>query len=236
MKEYFDNDQLNMLPKPIMKTSLLTQMKNNRELPLYGFKQSMNIIQPTITHTNNGDGNKSKTLEDLLAFKNRIDYCYASNSLAVINGRIRFDHEKLYAQLRKLSARMSQYQYRFVIIYWVSYLEDFEKATEEHLTHIDKQRGVVNQEIRDFMDPERYELEKKTVFEISAASSIFFEKLGKHPETKKIFKILGFQAVRAEPPNDPSFVRLYRCDKTKDNLRRVKRISDLLNKIASMDV
>ena len=32
MQEYFNNDQLNMLPKPIMKTSLLTQMKNNREL------------------------------------------------------------------------------------------------------------------------------------------------------------------------------------------------------------
>lgn len=44
MQEYFNNDQLNMLPKPIMKTSLLTQMKNNRELPLYGFKQSMNIV------------------------------------------------------------------------------------------------------------------------------------------------------------------------------------------------
>ena len=124
-----------MLPKPIMKTSLMIQLKNNRELPLYGFKQSMNIVQPTINHRSVGDGNKAKTLEDLLAFKNRIDSCYASNNLAVINGRIRFDHEKLYVQLRKLSARMSQYQYRFVIIYWVSYLEDFERCTEEHLAH-----------------------------------------------------------------------------------------------------
>ena len=45
MQQYFENDQLNMLPKPIMKTNLLTQMKNNRELPLYGFKQSMNLMQ-----------------------------------------------------------------------------------------------------------------------------------------------------------------------------------------------
>ena len=109
MQEDFNNDQLIMLPKPIMKTSLLTQMKNNRELPLYGFKQSMNIVQPTISHKTVGDGNKAKSLDDLLAFKSRLEQCYDSNSLAVINGRIRFDHEKLYVQLRKLSARMSQY-------------------------------------------------------------------------------------------------------------------------------
>ena len=106
MQEYFNNDQLNMLPKPIMKTSLLTQMKNNRELPLYGFKQSMNIVQPTINHKATGDG-KQKSLDDLLAFKSRMDSCYANNHLAVINGRIRFDYKDLYVQLRKLSSRMS---------------------------------------------------------------------------------------------------------------------------------
>ena len=95
-----------MLPKPIMKTSLLTQMKNNRELPLYGFKQSMNIVQPTINHKATGDG-KQKSLDDLLAFKSRMDSCYANNHLAVINGRIRFDYKDLYVQLRKLSSRMS---------------------------------------------------------------------------------------------------------------------------------
>ena len=92
-----------------------------------------------------------KSIDDLLAFKNRIEQCYASNSLAVINGRIRFDHEKLYVQLRKLSSRMSQYQYRFVIIYWVSYLEEFEKSTEEHLAHTEK--GSTS-DIRDFMSRE----------------------------------------------------------------------------------
>ena len=67
MQEYFDNDQLNMLPKPIMQTSLLTNMKNNRELPLFGFKQSMNIVQQNITHGKViGDGNKHKSLDDLL--------------------------------------------------------------------------------------------------------------------------------------------------------------------------
>lgn len=150
MQEYFNNDQLNMLPKPIMKTSLLTQMKKNRELPLYGFKQSMNIVQPTISHKTVGDGNKAKSLDDLLAFKNRIDQCYANNTLAVINGRIRFDYKDLYVQLRKLSSRMSQYQYRFVIIYWVSYLEEFEKSTEEHLLHtIHVTKGQVS-DISDF--------------------------------------------------------------------------------------
>ena len=85
-----------MLPKPIMKTSLLMQMKNNRELPQYGFKQSMNIVQPTISHKTVGDGNKAKSLDDLLAFKNRLEQCYDSNSMDVINGKIRFEHEKLH--------------------------------------------------------------------------------------------------------------------------------------------
>lgn len=38
MQEYFDKDQLNLLPKPIMNTHLLRHMKSNRELPIYGFK------------------------------------------------------------------------------------------------------------------------------------------------------------------------------------------------------
>ena len=66
-----------------------------------------------------------------------------------------------------------------------------------------------------------------------ATSSIFYEKLGKHPETREIFQLLGFESV---PPNDPQFVKLYKCNKTKEQLMNVKKISDLLKKIASMNV
>ena len=79
MQEYFDNDQLNLLPKTIIQTPLLTQMKNNRELPMYGFKQSMNMIQQQIQHKIIGDGNKNKSLQDVLAFRTRIDQTYEGN-------------------------------------------------------------------------------------------------------------------------------------------------------------
>ena len=62
MQDYFDQDQLNLLPKTIIQTPLLSQMKNNRELPIYGFKQSMNMIQQQISHKHVGDGNKLKSL------------------------------------------------------------------------------------------------------------------------------------------------------------------------------
>ena len=73
MQEYLNNDQLNLLPKPIMNTNLLRQMKNNRELPIYGFKQSVNIVQQTAALKRIGDSSKSKTLEDVLEFKARLE-------------------------------------------------------------------------------------------------------------------------------------------------------------------
>lgn len=97
MQEYFDKDQLNMLPKPIMQTSLLVNMKNNRELPMYGFKQSMNIVQRSVSSSKHpGDGNKNKTTEDLDNFVNDLEQLYANNNMAVVNSRIRFEHKDLY--------------------------------------------------------------------------------------------------------------------------------------------
>jgi len=93
-----------------MQTSLLTSMKNNRELPLYGFKQSMNILQHNISHGKQiGDGIKNKNLDDMLGFKNRLEQNYANNSLAVVNSRIRFNYKDLYVQMKKLSSKMSEY-------------------------------------------------------------------------------------------------------------------------------
>ena len=89
--------------------------------------------QQTIAHKLAGDGNTNKSLDDVLAFKQRIEATYAANTLAVINGRIRFEHEDLYIELKKLSGRMSAYAYRFVVIYWVSYLDEFEQACMEFL-------------------------------------------------------------------------------------------------------
>ena len=45
--------------------------------------------------------------------------------------------------------------------------------------------------------------------------------------------ILGFEAV---PPDDPTFVRTYRIRKDRDKLQKVRKISNLLKKIANMDL
>lgn len=71
------------------------------------------------------------------------------------------------------------------------------------------------------------------MFEVPATSSIFFEKLGKHPETRAMFKLLEFVS---DPLDDPSFIKVYKCEKTKEKLNKIKKINDLLKKIASMDV
>ena len=80
-----------------------------------------------------GDAGKTKTLQDVLNFKARLEQNYAASNLDIINARIRFQHIELYMQLRKLSARMSSYQYRFLIIYWVTYLEEYEQACQEYI-------------------------------------------------------------------------------------------------------
>lgn len=70
-------------------------------------------------------------------------------------------------------------------------------------------------------------------YEVPATSTIFFEKLGKHPETHKIFAILGFETV---PPAASGFVKAYRCKKNRDRKEFVGKIVELLKKIANMDV
>ena len=62
---------------------------------------------------------------------------------------------------------------------------------------------------------------------------MFLEKLGKHPETREIFQILGFEAL---PPNDVHFVRTYRIKKDRKRLRKVKLMYEQLAKIADIDV
>mmetsp|Transcript_17179 Transcript_17179/g.23171 ORF Transcript_17179/g.23171 Transcript_17179/m.23171 type:complete len:94 (-) Transcript_17179:276-557(-) len=91
-----------------------------------------------------------KSLQDVMAFKTRIDQIFEGNQLAVISGRIRVEQADLYVQLRKVSARMSQYHYRFHIIYWVTYLEAYEDSCNQFFNH--KMNSVTN--IADLYNPE----------------------------------------------------------------------------------
>ena len=146
----------------------------------------------------------------------------------MVQGRIRVEQADLYVQIRKISARMSQYHYRFHIIYWVTYLEEYEEACNQYFNM--KMANVGS--MTDVYNPDFYEVFKEH-YEITATSSIFHEKLGKHPETRQIFLILGFEAL---PPDDPTYVRTYRIKKDRERLQKVRKISNLLKKIANMDL
>ena len=74
---------------------------------------------------------------------------------------------------------MSQYHYRMLIIYWVTYLEEYEISCNEYFAQ--KLNKVTN--IPDLYNPEFYEV-YRDYFEINATSAIFSEKLGKHAETR----------------------------------------------------
>ena len=109
---------------------------------------------------------------------------------------------------------MGHYQYRFVVIYWVTYLEEFEQSCSEYL----RQRLNKVADFSELYKPESYNLYCK-YFEIPATSAIFHDKLGKHPETKTIFEVLGFERV---PPGDDDFVKCYRIRKDKENRAKVQ--------------
>ena len=102
---------------------------------------------------------------------------------------------------------MSVYQYRFLIIYWCSYLEEFEKACFDFL----QQRFNDNAHtINELYTGKNYEI-FKDYYDVVATSSIFAEKLGKHPETRTIFQLLDFEPHPAKSQN----VQFYRCKKNK---------------------
>ena len=84
----------------------------------------------------------------------------------------------------------------------------------------------------DPFNPEFYEA-SRDYYEIPSTSTVFHEKLGKHPETRQIFLILGFEA---QPPNDPNYVRAYRIKKSRKHVHKVRKIKELLEKIANMDL
>ena len=109
IQSYFDKDQLNLLPKPIIETKLLNQIKNNRELPLFGYKQSMNMLSGQINYKTVGDGKTTKTLKDIWAFRDIMNQTYVSNTMEVVNNQIRLSHNDFYSQLRKLSSKLSKY-------------------------------------------------------------------------------------------------------------------------------
>lgn len=122
---------------------------------------------------------------------------------------------------------MSEYQYRFVIIYWVSYLDEFISSCEKFL----QQKPADMANINDLYTGTNYEMFKDH-FDVVATSSIFADKLGKHNETHSMFQILGFEPILHSQVS----VKSYRAKKSRQQLERIGKVTELLRKIANMEV
>ena len=68
-----------------------------------------------------------KTLEMMHAFVGSCNKAMFHDQIAIATSRIRFNQPELYLQLKKLSSKMSFYQFKMTVIYWTSYLDDFEQ-------------------------------------------------------------------------------------------------------------
>ena len=138
--------------------------------------------------------------------------------------RIRFDHPELYLQLRKLASKMSFYQFKMTVIYWSCYLDNFEEQCNDYLENEHRQL-----QIAELFQPHQYE-SMNPDFELEITTSIFYQKLGKYPETDKIFKILEFEP---DPKLNP---RLYRIQKTQENLNKIKKTNQLFKSILQVNI
>lgn len=118
------------------------------------------------------------------------------DQIAKTTSRIRFSYPDLYLQLKKLSSKMSFYQFKMTVIYWTSYLDEFEQSCLEFMETQTKQELNISE----LFKPQHYQ-SMCVVFQIPITSEIFFQKLGKYPETPKIFENLKFKPFpTAETP------------------------------------
>ena len=68
-----------------------------------------------------------KTQYEVNAFVKNCSQAMFHDHIAMTTSRIRFSYPELYLQLKKLSSKMSFYQFKMTVIYWTSYLDEFEQ-------------------------------------------------------------------------------------------------------------
>ena len=110
------------------------------------------------------------------------------------------------------------------VIYWSCYLDNFEDQCNDYLENEHRQL-----QIAELFQPHQYE-SMNPDFELEITTSIFYQKLGKYPETDKIFKILEFEP---DPKLNP---RLYRIQKNQENLNKIKKTNTLFKSILQVNI
>ena len=95
------------------------------------------------------------------------------DQIARVTSRIRFSYPELYLQLKKLSSKMSFYQFKMTVIYWTTYLDEFEQQCNEYLETETRELTI-----SELFKPQHYQ-SMCLEFEIPITSAIFYQKLGK---------------------------------------------------------
>ncbi|CDW90230.1 UNKNOWN [Stylonychia lemnae] len=109
LKEYIDQDKLNMLPDFFKKNQMVKQIKDQRRAARFDF--------PSLQ--------KSGLPEEQSKFVNKLDQVMADNPLNRVIALIRFQNFELFKILIELINKMDIYRLKFVIAYVTTYLDEF---------------------------------------------------------------------------------------------------------------
>ena len=113
--------------------------------------------------------------------------------------------------------KVSQFQFKFIIIYFISYFQDFIQETQAYINNMN---GFTQQEIVSMDEvfkpyPNTDYDNFKPIFSIQVMSNLFYSKLGKFPESIMILKLCNF---KADPEDEPIYLTL---EKTSQNMSEI---------------
>eukprot|EP00347_Sterkiella_histriomuscorum_P017777 403348034 len=225
LKNYIQQDKLNMLPDFFKQNQLVKQIKDSRRAVRFDF--------PAIQ--------AAGSTEDQQSFAKKLDSQMIDNSLNRVIALIRFQNFELYKILIELINKMDIYKLKFVITYVTTYLDEFLL-----LCDLKAQIDPKMISFKDEFDIDMQERKKET-YEIDINNQIFYQKIGQHPQLMQLFSLLNFkkemskQHIIIHGDNGSlgggftGVVKL-RADKTESNYRAIKAINQLLKLLQSVQL
>ena len=102
---------------------------------------------------------------------------------------MRLDYPELYRHIKSLSSKLSDHQFKMTLIYFLTYLEEFKTACK---TFLDLHFRRDSLDLASFQTQQKFE-DVNPEHKIYRMNSIFFNKVGKYPETDHIFSQVGLK-------------------------------------------
>ena len=101
-KQFVEEEKLNLLPKPLLNSAWLKQIKTGREYPKFGYAQSKTLIKIDESMAigkkldrggaySNQQQKKGKTLEEINAFVTNCSQAMFRDQIAMTTSKIRFN-------------------------------------------------------------------------------------------------------------------------------------------------